>query len=143
MAGYILERINFTRTQSAQLDISREALVGAIQNGQLRAFPLTPAQIEAAYRDFRFDTDANAGPIVSEMIRTTCRRLRSDETAIGITCATYERRGLALRNKVVTTVLDFMRSRAANSYNGNESYSKTVSGFDAAYAWFERQVGAA
>ncbi len=96
-----------------------------------------------AYRDFRCDAEAHAGPIVTEMIRTTCKRLRSYENSLGITRDTYERRGLMLRNKIITTVLDVMRSRTANSYNRNENYSKTVGGFVSTYAWFERQLGSA
>lgn len=143
VAGYMLDLIHFTRTQSAQLDISREALVGAVQTGQIREFGLSSRQIDVAYLNLRYDVDADKGPLTTEMARSTCRRLRSYEAALGITRDTYERRGLALRNKVITTALDLMRSRAADSYNGNANYSKTVGGFGPAYAWFERQLAAA
>lgn len=143
VAGYVLDLIHFTRTQSAQLDVSRQALEGAIEEGKIHDFGLLPGEIDAAYRAFRYDVDADKGPLVSDMARATCRRLRTFETALGITRDTHERRGLTLRNKVITKAIDVMRGRAANSYNGSPNYSKTLGGFDHAYAWFERQLASA
>lgn len=140
VAGYMIDLINFTRTQSVTYDFTREALVGAIEGGHIRDFPLSIPQIEAIYREVRFDMEVEHKPIVTEMNRATCRRIRSYEEALGITRDTYERRGLALRNKVLTTVLDTLRTRAANKYNNNANYNKTLSSFAESYGWYERQL---
>lgn len=140
VSGYILDLINFTRTRSVERLNSRSALEAVVRSGALGSFRLSLPEIDACYRDVRFDTTTEGSGIAADMARTTCRRLRSYENAIGVTRATYERRGLCLRNAVIVKVLDMMKTRAADRYNGNANYGKTLASFDASYDWFERQL---
>jgi hypothetical protein len=140
VSGYILDLINFTRTRSVEKLNSRSALEAVVRSGALRSFPLGLTEIAACYRDLRFDTTAERPGIAADMARTTCRRLRSYENALGVTRATYERRGLCLRNAVIVKVLDTMKARAADKYNGNANYSRTLASFAESYDWFERQL---
>jgi hypothetical protein len=140
VSGYILDLINFTRTRSVELLTSRSALEATLRSGALRSFPLGLPEIDACYRDLRFGAEAEQPGIAADMARTTCRRLRSFERALGVTRATYERRGLCLRNALIVKVLDTMKARAADEYNGNANYSKTLASFAESYDWFERQL---
>lgn len=142
VSGYILDLVKFTRTRSTDFLNSRSALEAVVRSGALRAFPLGLAEIDAAYRDLRFEADAARPGVTADMARATCRRLRSYENALGITRATYERRGLCLRNAVIVKVLDALRARAADKYVGNANFSKSAASFDRTYDWFERQLSA-
>jgi hypothetical protein len=142
VSGYILDLIHFTRTRSVERLNSRAALEAVVRSGALRAFPLSLPEIDACYRDLRFETATEPG-IATDMARMTCRRLRSYENAIGVTLATYERRGLCLRNAVIVKVIDAMKARAADRYNGNDNYGRSLASFESAYDWFERQLAGA